>query len=698
MGKFTDLVALDDFSEGAMENWGMITFRDSALLYTDATTSVQNKEHIALVICHEVAHQWFGNLVTMDWWNDLWLNEGFANYMEFRCVDRLFPDWNIMTRFYAENVALSHELDGLRSSRAISSHIFNQTNIMGLFDAISYHKASAIIRMLQSLTGERNFQRSLIQYLNKYAYGNAKGSHLWEIVEKHAVLPHGISIQSLANAYIKQVGCPEIFVTLSDMEIVVHSQAISVIDRTMILVDAFDFSKSSKLNIEVYLNLLLYATEEMDHLAWMMINKQMKYIETLIEETPFAHIFKDLQRTLILRPYERVGWSTNTSMTPAQKGLQAEVIGTACRLRNRDCVKQAQHRYNEWVINKKRPSPELLGVILNEGVSQGGRAAWDRAYTAYQEAKSPTEKNQLISAMASTTQSTLISRLLRLCLDGSSFRPNTIPRVLSELSKTSVTRALAWRFFRVNYKNFVKMFGDGSNLLVSSLRAMIDKLSTQEDLEEVKAFLSDKRLEHNNHRLNQMFDQIELNIQWRRLNEEPLLRWLHDWDEKRRVNLRGSLGFKCPFRANFEHVMTIRCNVKCTTGGDIAEFSHSPFAFYYSLFIAPCRLSFYMDNTVDKSPNHDLHIHYVNHDMEIAQHQLSDSEIEYEVRKDDPYQISIRLSEVELRISQYKVTISLIMNKINELGVGMDSDSAIHTSLASEVEDSPWSGAANMEE
>ncbi|KAE9420675.1 hypothetical protein Angca_006404, partial [Angiostrongylus cantonensis] len=570
--KKIDLVALDDFSEGAMENWGMITFRDSALLYTDGITSAQNKEHIALVICHEVAHQWFGNLVTMDWWNDLWLNEGFANYMEFRCVDRLFPDWNIMTRFYAENVALSHELDGLRSSRAVSSHTFNQTNIIGLFDAISYHKASAIIRMLQSLTGERNFQRSLIQYLNKYAYGNAKGAHLWEIVEKHAVLPHGISIQSLANAYIKQVGCPEIFVTLSDMEIIVHSQtrhfldggeeddtewpipiyyrtdaqtesrlqwmkvdhnkmswplmksskwvvantdglsyvkvlydrknyaeltnqlrinhtAISAIDRTMILVDAFDFSKSSKLNIEVYLNLLLYATEEMDRLAWMMINKQMKYIESLIEETPFAHIFKDLQRTLILRPYERVGWSTNTSMTPAQKGLQAEVIGTACRLRNRDCVKQAQHQYNQWIINKKRPSPELLGVILNEGVSQGGRAAWDNAYTAYQEAKSPTEKNQLISAMASTTQSTLISRLLRLCLDGSSFRPNTIPRVLSELSKTSVTRALAWRFFRVNYKNFMKMFGDGSNLLVSSLRAMIDKLSTQEDLDEVKAFL-----------------------------------------------------------------------------------------------------------------------------------------------------------------------------------------------------------------
>ncbi|VDO75962.1 unnamed protein product [Heligmosomoides polygyrus] len=382
-----DLLALDDFSEGAMENWGLVTFRDSTLLHADGLASALAKEQIALVICHEIAHQWFGNLVTMDWWNDLWLNEGFANYMEYRCVDRLFPDWNIMNRFYAENVAFSHEPDGLRSSRAVSSNTANNTNIMGLFDAISYHKAAAIIRMLQSLSGERNFQRSLVQYLNKYAYGNAKGSQLWKIVEKHAVLPHGVSIASLANAYITQVGCPMIFVTLSNSEVTVHNQtrhffedgmmddtewpipihyrtdtqlaerskwviantdgysyvkvlydkknyaalakqlrtnhtAISAIDRSMILVDAFDFSKTSKLDIGVYMDLLLYAEEEMDRLAWMMIGKQVRYIEDLIEETSFGHTFKDLQRTLVLRPYERVGWSTDIARTPAEKGLQ----------------------------------------------------------------------------------------------------------------------------------------------------------------------------------------------------------------------------------------------------------------------------------------------------------------------------------------------------------------------------------------
>ncbi|EYC29637.1 hypothetical protein Y032_0006g3090 [Ancylostoma ceylanicum] len=400
-----DLLALDDFSEGAMENWGLVTFRDSTLLYSEESGSALIKEQIALIICHEVAHQWFGNLVTMDWWNDLWLNEGFANYMEFKCVDRLFPDWNIMTRFYAENIAYSQEVDGLRSSRAVSTLTPNNTNIMGLFDAISYHKAAAIIRMLQSLSGERNFQRALVQYLSKYAYGNAKGSQLWKIVEKYATLPYGVSIPNMADSYITQMGYPMIYATLSRNEVTVHNQtrffyedgaeddvewpialhyrtssqaesklqwmkadhrkvtwpleeraqwvivntgglsymkvlydkrnyaalakqlrtnhsAISTIDRTMILSDAFEFAKTSRLSIGTYLDLLLYAEEEMDRMAWQVIHKHARYVEGIIEETSFAHIFKDLQRTLILRPYERIGWNGNTSKTPAQKGLQ----------------------------------------------------------------------------------------------------------------------------------------------------------------------------------------------------------------------------------------------------------------------------------------------------------------------------------------------------------------------------------------
>ncbi|KHJ92100.1 hypothetical protein OESDEN_08020 [Oesophagostomum dentatum] len=130
----------------------------------------------------------------------------------------------------------------------------------------------------------------------------------------------------------------------------------------------------------------------------------------------------------------------------------------ACRLRQRDCIKQAQLRYSEWAAKKRRPSPELLGIVLNEGVRQGGTAAWERVYAAYLEAKNPTEKYQLVRALASATEQPLISRLLRLCLDGSSLRPNMVPSVLSELTKNEAAKALTWRFFRVNYKDFVRVY------------------------------------------------------------------------------------------------------------------------------------------------------------------------------------------------------------------------------------------------
>ncbi|ETN80920.1 hypothetical protein NECAME_17966 [Necator americanus] len=130
----------------------------------------------------------------------------------------------------------------------------------------------------------------------------------------------------------------------------------------------------------------------MDRMVWQMIHKHVKYIGGLIEETPFAHIFEDLQRALLLRPYDRVGWNSNTSRTPSQKGLQSFQL-----------YKNSSPEY-------VRPPPELLGVVLDEGVRQGGTAAWDRVYAAYLETKNPTERVQLIGALASTKQQSLISK------------------------------------------------------------------------------------------------------------------------------------------------------------------------------------------------------------------------------------------------------------------------------------------------
>uniref|UniRef100_A0A1I7WTV7 ERAP1_C domain-containing protein n=1 Tax=Heterorhabditis bacteriophora TaxID=37862 RepID=A0A1I7WTV7_HETBA len=307
--------------------------------------------------------------------------------------------------------------------------------------------------------------------------------------------------------------------------------------------------------------------DENDRMTWTLINKQLKMIEVWIEDTSFISIFKDFQRSLIIRAYDRVGWTTNINRTPAQKGLQVELLQMACRLRYRDCTKQALIKYNEWIRNKTRPSPELMGVVLDEGVRQGSQTAWEKALEGYLEAKNPTERYQLIGALAATTDSALISRLLRLTLDGSTIRANVLPRVLSALSQNEIARAQTWHFFRVHYHNFTKIaiyififltliqiyekiivqlflftldysLGDGSTLLISSIRSMVERMSTEQDLKELKAFLTDKKLQSNQPKLDQIFEQIELNIQWRRLNEESIKEWLEKWDDRRRSTYR----------------------------------------------------------------------------------------------------------------------------------------------------------------
>ncbi|HVF69584.1 MAG TPA: M1 family metallopeptidase, partial [Xanthomonadales bacterium] len=179
-----DLVAIPDFAAGAMENWGAITYRETALLVDPVHTATVNKQWVAIVIAHELAHQWFGNLVTMEWWTHLWLNEGFASYIEYLAVDHIFPEWDMWTQFVYMDHSRALELDGLENTHPIEVEVHNPTEISEIFDAVSYSKGSSIIRMLAEYLGEDIFRKGLQVYLKKHSYGNATTSDLWNALEK----------------------------------------------------------------------------------------------------------------------------------------------------------------------------------------------------------------------------------------------------------------------------------------------------------------------------------------------------------------------------------------------------------------------------------------------------------------------------------------------------------------------------------
>jgi len=199
-----DMIAVPDFAAGAMENWGAITFRETILLYDPKTSSTKTKQYIAEVISHELAHQWFGNLVTMKWWNDLWLNESFATYMATKIVTKFYPEWDLWDQFLETSMNAAMMLDGLKTSHPIDVKVRKPSEIREIFDSISYDKGGCILRMLEHYVGPKNFKNGLHNYLSKHQYKNATGHDLWNSIGKVSKKP----VKSLMNSWIRQVGFP----------------------------------------------------------------------------------------------------------------------------------------------------------------------------------------------------------------------------------------------------------------------------------------------------------------------------------------------------------------------------------------------------------------------------------------------------------------------------------------------------------
>ena len=199
-----DMIAIPDFAAGAMENWGAITFREAILLYDPKTSSTRTKQYIAEVISHELAHQWFGNLVTMKWWNDLWLNESFATFMATKIVNKFYPEWNLWDQFLDDAMLTAMSLDALKNSHPINVDVNHPAQIREIFDAISYDKGGSVLRMLENYVGIENFRKGLKHYLTLYKYSNAEGRDLWSLIGKVARKP----VDTMMKTWIDQVGYP----------------------------------------------------------------------------------------------------------------------------------------------------------------------------------------------------------------------------------------------------------------------------------------------------------------------------------------------------------------------------------------------------------------------------------------------------------------------------------------------------------
>ncbi|TBU53789.1 hypothetical protein BD310DRAFT_937381 [Dichomitus squalens] len=206
-----DIFAVDDFDLGGMENWGLVICRTQYLLHDPTSNDVQNQQSVASMVGHEVAHMWFGDITTMEWWDNLYLNEGFATLMGDKAIlgKRVWPEWKPDSEFLGSSFFQARQLDAKLSSHPVEVECPNEDSILQIFDALSYAKAASVLRMLSSHVGEHQFLKGVSIYLKKHLYKNAVTKDLWEGIQAAT----NLDIPKIMDTWIKEMGYPVLTVT-----------------------------------------------------------------------------------------------------------------------------------------------------------------------------------------------------------------------------------------------------------------------------------------------------------------------------------------------------------------------------------------------------------------------------------------------------------------------------------------------------
>nr|CAD7393670.1 unnamed protein product [Timema cristinae] len=311
-----DMIALPDFNSGAMENWGLVTY---------------SKQSVASVIAHELAHQWFGNLVTMSWWTDLWLNEGFATYVAILGVNHVHPEWKVFDIDSTENFLILMNADSLKSSHPVSVPVRYPSDINQIFDTISYKKGMYILRMMYLFLGEDVFRKGVNQYIKDNLYGNAKQDDLWEMLTTQAhiagALPKDLTIKVIMDTWTLQTGFP-VITAVRDYE---HGTATVTQKRFLADVKTDDDDEVSSSDESCWIVPLSHTNEkEVDFnntkaKTWVACNKT----ETQVSEMPSADqwVIFNIKATAALRVnYDEKNWDLLTKVLNGGKHESIDVI------------------------------------------------------------------------------------------------------------------------------------------------------------------------------------------------------------------------------------------------------------------------------------------------------------------------------------------------------------------------------------
>uniref|UniRef100_A0A8C6WVT6 Aminopeptidase n=1 Tax=Neogobius melanostomus TaxID=47308 RepID=A0A8C6WVT6_9GOBI len=551
----SDQIALPDFNAGAMENWGLITYRETALLYDPEFSSNGNKERIATIIAHELAHMWFGNLVTLRWWNDLWLNEGFASYVEYLGANYAEPDWGMADLIVLNDVHRVFAVDALTSSHPLSSKeedIQRPEQISELFDAISYSKVTKHQHLLQlhylavDNTPLPGLPNTVADIMNTWVLqmgfpvvtiDTASGT----VTQKHFLLDPDSEVTVVSPFKYVPMHCglsvPKIFKemwlveksgkatfvpstgtdwVLANLNVVgyyrvnydqsnwnkllnalnTNHSVIPVINRAQLVDDAFNMARAKIVSTTLALSTTVYLDKERDFMPWESATDNMDFFYLMFDRSEvYGHMQAYLQKQVIpLFNYykaETGNWTKDLPGHLDQYNL-VNAISLACKTGHKECTDLAKGWFEMWMNNPaKNPIHPNLRSTVYCNAIAAGGAKEWEFAWAQFTKANAIEADKLRYAMACTKEPWLLNRYLEYTLTPEKMRKQDATSTIVYIANNVVGQALTWDFIRARWTYIFNEYGGGSFSFSNLINGVTKRFSTEFELKQLRQFKED---------------------------------------------------------------------------------------------------------------------------------------------------------------------------------------------------------------
>ena len=540
-----DQVAIPDFESGAMENWGLVTYREACLL-ADETTPKSEREYIATVITHELSHQWFGNLVTMQWWDNLWLNESFANMMQYYAIDKLYPEWQIWQDFFTSDCLAALSRDALLGVQSVQQEVNDPAEIATLFDSsIVYAKGARLMFMLMRLMGERSFFAGLKAYFKKHQYNNTTGDDLWAALQPHAKF----DVKSFMDAWILQPGYPMLtddtqqrfllngatdgtkwplpkitddmsghyLINLSGPEFdqkLAKFEKLTLEQKLRLLIDRHLLSRTPIVSTGSLMDLLSKFKQETSEPIFSIVAGIMNSLKVFAN--PDTEYYPKLQQyiyNIIEDNLERLGLVPREGEDPNDTKLRDLVLGFALYAENAAVVDNLAKLYD---TDLSKIHPEIRGAVIEAKFKKEHEKNFDELLKKYQTEVNPAIKSDLLSCITTAKASKNLEKLLKLLEKPNIVRSQDHIYLYAYLLANFWTKkqALAWCYSHWDY--IYQLTSDKS--LDDYIRVTAARVQNLAESEQFFAFFDEKQDD----------PALRRSIEVARVDIAARLRWIHD--------------------------------------------------------------------------------------------------------------------------------------------------------------------------